>query len=111
MKEGKERGSLRLEGFEKEVEVDGRRYVVKVIGGGAEFDKGRSGKKLLRIRITAEVGRVEGEHTIVDRVVREYTITFGRYGNNAVVGSPRRGPTPLTAGRQTPRDSRRLLRR
>jgi len=86
VKEGKERGSLRLEGFEKEVEVDGRRYVVKVIGGGAEFDKGRSGKKLLRIRITAEVGRVEGEHTIVDRVVREYTITFGRYGNNAVVG-------------------------
>jgi len=25
---------------------------------------------------------VEGEHTIVDRVVREYTITFGRYGRN-----------------------------
>jgi len=36
---------------------------------------------LLRIRITAEVGRVEGEH-IVDRVVREYTITFGRYGDD-----------------------------
>jgi hypothetical protein len=32
------------------------------------------------------VGRVEGEHTIVDRVVREYTITFGRYGNNAARG-------------------------
>ena len=32
------------------------------------------------------MGRVEGEH-IVDRVVREYTITFGRYGKlNAVVG-------------------------
>jgi len=87
VKEGKERGSLRLEGFEKEVEVDGRKYVVKVIGGGAEFDKGRSGRKLLRIRITAEVGRVEGEHTIVDRVVREYTITFGRRGrNNAAMG-------------------------
>jgi hypothetical protein len=41
---------------------------------------------LLRIRITAEVGRVEGEH-IVDHVVREYTITFGRYGKlNAAVG-------------------------
>jgi hypothetical protein len=37
---------------------------------------------LLRIKIKADVGRVEGEHTIVDRVVREYTITFGRYGNN-----------------------------
>ena len=32
-------------------------------------------------------GRVEGEHTIVDRVVREYTITFGRRGrNNAAMG-------------------------
>jgi hypothetical protein len=41
---------------------------------------------LLRIRITAEVGRVEGEH-IVDRVVRECTITFGRYGRlDAVLG-------------------------
>jgi len=57
-----------------------------VIGGGAEFDEGRGGGKLLRIRITAEVGRVEGDH-IVDRVVREYTITFGRRGrNNMVVG-------------------------
>ncbi len=61
--------------------------MVKVIDGGAEFDVGRGGKKLLRIKITAEVGRVEGEHTIVDRVVHEYTITFGRYGKlNAVLG-------------------------
>jgi hypothetical protein len=67
--------------------VDGKTYVVKVIGGGAEFDEGRGGRKLLRIKITAEVGRVEGEHTIVDRVVHEYTITFGRYGRrNAAVG-------------------------
>jgi hypothetical protein len=58
---------------------------VKVIGGEAVEDD-RGGRKLLRIRITAEVGRVEGEH-IVDRVVREYTITFGRYGKlNAVLG-------------------------
>jgi len=85
--EGKLWRSLKLEGFEKEVEVDGKKYVVKVTGWGAEFDEGRDGRKLLRIRITAEVGRVEGEHTIVDRVVREYTITFGRYGrNNAAVG-------------------------
>jgi hypothetical protein len=33
-----------------------------------------------------EVGRVEGEHTIVDRVVSEYTITFGRYERNAAKG-------------------------
>ncbi len=66
---------------EKEVEVDGKRYVVKVIGGGAVVED-RGGRKLLRIRITAEVGRVEGEHTIVDRVRREYEITYGRYGSN-----------------------------
>jgi hypothetical protein len=56
--------------------VDGRRHVVKVLGGGAEFDEGRSGKKLLRIKITAEV----------DGVRHEYTITYGRHGTNAAVG-------------------------
>ena len=82
VEKGKTRGSLRLEGFEKRVEVGGREHVVKVTGWGAEIEESRHGKKLLRIKITAEVGRVEGEHTIVDRVVREYTITFGRYGRN-----------------------------
>jgi hypothetical protein len=68
-----------------EVEVDGRRRKVKVTGGEAvEEDSG--GRKLLRIRITAEVGRVEGEH-IADRVEREYTITYSRRGaDNAAVG-------------------------
>ncbi len=75
VKEGKTRGSLRLEGFEREVEVNGRRYVVKVLGGGAEFDEGRSGKKLLRIKITAEV----------DGVRSDYTITFSRRGANKAV--------------------------
>jgi len=74
--EGKSWGSLRLEGFEGRVEVDGKIYVVKVTGWGAEIEEDRGGRKLLRIRITAEV----------DRVVREYTITFGRYGRNAAVG-------------------------
>jgi hypothetical protein len=60
--------------------------VVKVIGGGA-VEEGRGGRKLLRLKIMAEVGRVEGEHAIVDRVVREYTITYGRYGKlNAARG-------------------------
>jgi hypothetical protein len=86
IEEGKSRGSLTLKGFEGRVEVGGKEHMVKVIDGGAELEEGRSGKKLLRLKITAEVGRVEGEHTVVDRVVREYTITFGRYGNNAVVG-------------------------
>jgi 23S rRNA pseudoU1915 N3-methylase RlmH len=76
IEEGKTRGSLTLKGLEKEVEVDGRRHVVKVIGGGAELEESQSGKKLLRIRITAEI----------DGVRREYTITYGRYGTNAAVG-------------------------
>jgi len=60
--------------------VNGKTYVVKVRGGEA-VEEDRGGKPLLRIKITAEVGRVKGEH-IVDRVVREYTITFGRYGDD-----------------------------
>ncbi len=85
VKEGKARGILKLKGFEGRVEVGGSEYVVKVIDGGA-VEEDRGGKKLLRIKITAEVGRVEGEH-IVDRVVREYTITFSRQGrNNAALG-------------------------
>jgi hypothetical protein len=50
--------------------------VVKVIGWSAEFDKGRSGKKLFRIKITAEVDRIESD----------YTITYSRHGDNRTVG-------------------------
>ena len=86
VKEGVSRSSLKLEGFEKKVEVDGKTYVVKVIGGSAEIEESRRGKKLLRIRITAEV----------DGVRSEYTITFGRYRrDNAVAGyATARGSTP-----------------
>ncbi|MFZ8809817.1 MAG: PaRep2b protein, partial [Pyrobaculum sp.] len=107
VEEGMSRGSLTLKGFAKRVEVGGgKEYVVKVIDGSAEFDEGRGGRKLLRIKITAEVGRVEGEHTIVDRVVREYTITFGRYRKlNAAVGfAMARADVP--GGRET--DAERL---
>jgi len=77
VEEGKSRSSLKLEGFEKEVEVNGRKHVVKVIDGGAKFEESESGKLHLRIRITAEV----------DGVKSEYTITYGRYGsNNAAKG-------------------------
>jgi hypothetical protein len=87
VEEGKARRSLKLEGFEERVEVGGREYVVKVVGWNAEIDESGDGRKLLRLKITAEVGRVEGEHTIVDRMVREYTITYGRYGRkNAAIG-------------------------
>jgi len=76
VEEGKERGSLTLKGFVKEVEVDGKKYVVKVMDGEA-VEEDRGGRKLLRIRITAEV----------DGVRREYVITYGRYGrDNAALG-------------------------
>ena len=76
VKGGKERGSLKLKGFEMEVEVNGEKYKVKVIDGGA-VEEDRDGRKLLRIRITAEVGGV----------LRDYEITYGRYGkDNAAVG-------------------------
>jgi hypothetical protein len=52
------------------VEVEGKAHVVKVVGGGAELEEGRGGKKLLRIRIAAEV----------DGVRRSFVIVFGRYG-------------------------------
>jgi hypothetical protein len=86
VEKGRAWGSLELERFKEKVEVNGKTYVVKVIGWSAEFDEGRGGRKLLRIRITAEVSRVEGEH-IVDRVESEYTITYSRRGKlNAAVG-------------------------
>ncbi len=76
IEEGKARGSLKLEGFEKEVEVDGKKHVVKVIDGEA-VEEGRGGRKLLRIKITAEV----------DGVRREYVMTYSRRGaDNAAVG-------------------------
>jgi hypothetical protein len=73
-----------LERFKKRVEVNGKTYVVKVRGGEAVEEK-QNGKTLLRIKITAEVDGVRGE----------YTITFGRYGRNAVLGfAVARGDTP-----------------
>ena len=76
IEEGKARGSLTLKGFEKEVEVNGEKRKVKVIGGDAAKER-QNGKTLLRIEITAEV----------DGVRREYVITYDRYGKlNAAVG-------------------------
>jgi hypothetical protein len=76
IEEGMLRGSQTLERFEKKVEVNGKTYVVKVRGGEA-VEEDRGGRKLLRIKITAEV----------DGVRSEYTITYGRYGrDNAAMG-------------------------
>ncbi len=67
--------------------------------GGAEFDKGRSGKKLLKVKITAEM----------DGVLRDYTTTFGRCGKTTQQWeAPTPALAPPAAGRQTPRGSRRL---
>jgi Arc/MetJ family transcription regulator len=78
VEEGRARGSLRLADVRKaEVYIKGRRHVVDVIGGGAQPERGRNGKTLLRIAITAEVDGVRGD----------YTMTYGRYGkNNAAKG-------------------------
>jgi hypothetical protein len=76
IEEGKAWSSLTLERFEKWVEVNGKTYFVKVKGGEA-VEEDRDGRKLLRIRITAEVGGVRSE----------YTITYSRRGaGNAAVG-------------------------
>jgi hypothetical protein len=84
VEEGRARRSLELN-FEKWVEVNGKTYVVKVKGGEAVEEK-QNGKKLLRIKITAEVICV-GDGCIVDRVEREYTITYSRHArSNAAVG-------------------------
>ncbi len=76
VEEGMSRGSQKLERFEKTVEVNGKTYVVKVIGGEA-VEEDRNGRKLLRIKITAEV----------DGVRSDYKITYGRYGSNEARGS------------------------
>ena len=72
VEEGKTMDSLTLKGFEKEVEVNGKKHNVKVIDGGAEVEEGEGGRKLLRIRITAEV----------DGVKSDYTMTFRRRGTD-----------------------------
>jgi hypothetical protein len=62
--EGRARGSLTLKGFEKRLEVEGREHLVKVVGGRAELEESWSGKKLLKIKITAEVDGVKSEYMI-----------------------------------------------
>jgi hypothetical protein len=63
-----------------------RLHTSRQLHAAEAVEEKQNGKKLLRLKITAEASRAEGEHTIVDRVVREYTITFGRYGRtNATV--------------------------
>jgi hypothetical protein len=67
IEKGRARGSQSLEKFEKWFEVNGKTYFVKVTGWGAEIEESRHGKKLLRLKITAEVGRVEGGQIVRPR--------------------------------------------
>jgi hypothetical protein len=98
IEEGMSRGPLTLKDFEMEVEVNGEKYKVKVIGGEA-VEEGRDGRKLLRIKITAEV----------DGVRRDYTLpTAGSAETRRLWDALTPGPTRLTAERKTPRGSRRL---
>ncbi|MFZ8809773.1 MAG: PaRep2b protein [Pyrobaculum sp.] len=77
IEEGMSRGSLTLKGFEKKVEVEGRKHMVKVIDGSAELKEMQDGKTLLRIKITAEI----------DGIMREYEITYSRRrADNAALG-------------------------
>jgi hypothetical protein len=73
VEKGKSWGSLTLKGFA--ATVDGG-YEVKVIDGGAEIEESWSGKKLLRLRITAEVNGVRDD----------YTITYIRDDRNKAMG-------------------------
>lgn len=57
------RDSLTLNSFEKEVEVNGKRHIVRVLFWDVKIGR------LLKINITAEV----------DGVARTYTITFRRF--------------------------------
>jgi hypothetical protein len=75
--------------------MNGKKYVVKVIDGEA-VEEDRGGRKLLRIRIIAEVNGVRSE----------YTITYGRHGEiNATKGFAYARADAPAAGRQTPRGS------
>jgi hypothetical protein len=96
VEEGKVRRSLTLKDFESKVEVNGKEHLVKVIGWGAEFEKSQSGKKLLKIRITAEV----------DGIKSDYTITFSRYGRTNTVEGFTIARADAPGGRET--DAERL---
>ena len=75
--------------------MNGEKYKVKVRGGEA-VEEDRGGRKLLRIRITAEVGGVR----------RECAMTFSRRrADNAAVGYAYVRADAPGAGRQTRRGS------
>jgi hypothetical protein len=96
VEEGRARGSLTLRGFEKDVEVGGKKHVVKVVDGGAVFEESWRGKRLLRIRIAAEV----------DGVRCSFVVAFGRYGRKNEAAGYARARAGAPGGREA--DAERL---
>ncbi len=96
VEEGRSRGSLTLRGFEKEVEVGGRRRVVKVVSWSAELEESWRGRKLLRIRIAADV----------DGVRCSFVVAFGRYGRKNETAGYARARADAPGGREA--DAERL---
>jgi hypothetical protein len=95
VEEGMSRSSQTLERFEMEVEVNGEKHKVKVIDGEA-VEEDRGGRKLLRIKITAEI----------DGVRSDYTITYTRSGRNNAAVSYTAARTNAPGGREA--DAKRL---
>jgi hypothetical protein len=103
IEKGRAWSSLELENFEKEFEVNGKKYKVKVRGGEAVEEK-QNGKTLLRIKIKVEVSYVEGEHVV--RVERDYTITYSRQGERSVAMGYAHASVNAPGGREA--DAERL---
>jgi hypothetical protein len=98
VRRGREMGSLRLADVKgAEVDVEGRRHVVDVLGGGAQSEEGRSGRTLLRITITAEV----------DGVRRDYEVTFSRRGSDNAAEGRTTARADAPGGREA--DAERLI--
>jgi hypothetical protein len=96
VEEGKARGSLMLKGFERAVEVGGREHVVRAIDGSAELEESWRNRKLLRIKIAAEV----------DGVRCRLVVAFGRYGRKNEVAGYARAKADAPGGREA--DAERL---
>jgi hypothetical protein len=93
---GRARGSLTLRGFEEEVEVEGRRHVVKVVSWSVRLVESRRGRKLLRVEIAAEV----------DGVRCGFAVAFGRYGRKNETAGYARARADAPGGREA--DAERL---
>jgi hypothetical protein len=96
VEEGRARGSLTLRGFERVVEVGGRRRVVKVVSWSVRLEESQRGKKLLRVKIAAEV----------DGVRCGLAVTFGRYGRKSEAAGYARSKPGAPGGREA--DAERL---